>query len=88
MNSMPPMNPKQYYAGLTDAAKDLVAQEKRGSVSADVDFGVMPACAYCHENIEPPKKVMRCAACKAVLYCSKEVMIISIHVQSGHAEHL
>lgn len=61
-----------YFGGLTKAAKELAAIEKRGGRIPDkFDFGVQAACASCKQNIL--QKPMRCAACKAVVYCSKKV---------------
>ncbi|KAK7472199.1 hypothetical protein VKT23_000321 [Stygiomarasmius scandens] len=66
------LTPQQFYKGLNAAGKDLAACEKRGHVPAHYDFGVKEACAACQQHIEPPKKPLRCSACKSVLYCSKE----------------
>lgn len=68
------MSSENYFGGLTKAAKDLAAAEKRGGpIPSHFDFGVQPACASCKQNIPEHQKPLRCAACKAVLYCSKEV---------------
>lgn len=64
---------EQYFGGLTNAAKALMLAEKRGVIPKEMDFGVKEVCAVCKQHIQPPKKVLRCAACKAVIYCSKEV---------------
>ncbi|KAK1226856.1 hypothetical protein PQX77_010160 [Marasmius sp. AFHP31] len=67
------MDSSSYFGMLTNAAQDLVKAEQRGGpIPAKFDFGVKEACAGCKENIEPPKKVLRCAACRSVLYCSAE----------------
>ncbi|KAK0481346.1 hypothetical protein IW261DRAFT_1470377 [Armillaria novae-zelandiae] len=66
------MGNMDFFGDLTKGAKKLMAAEKKGRISDDLDFGVMPVCASCKQNIFPPKKPMRCAACKAVIYCSKE----------------
>ncbi|KDR71612.1 hypothetical protein GALMADRAFT_74898 [Galerina marginata CBS 339.88] len=36
------------------------------------EFSAGQVCASCKENIVPPKKILRCSACKAVIYCSAE----------------
>lgn len=72
------MSPESYFGGLTKAAKDLAAAEKRGGpIPAKFDFGVQVACAGCKQNILEPKKPLRCTACKSVMYCSKEVCLSS-----------
>lgn len=68
-----------YFASIRDGAKELMAAEKAGHVPPDVDFGVQAVCASCKEYIMPPKKALRCTACKSVLYCSKEVGLPSLH---------
>lgn len=71
------VNSETYYLALKNAAKGLIAAEKRGQVpdTPQFDFGVTECCAACQQPIRPPKKVLRCGACKAVIYCSKEVNI-------------
>ncbi|KAG5647149.1 hypothetical protein DXG03_001104 [Asterophora parasitica] len=60
-----------YFGGLTLAGKELTAAEKRGGpLPPKFDFGVKEVCASCKENVMPPKKILRCSACKAVIYCS------------------
>ncbi|KAJ8087268.1 hypothetical protein PM082_006098 [Marasmius tenuissimus] len=72
-NLLASMDSSSYFGMLTNAAQDLVKAEQRGGpIPAKFDFGVKEACAGCKENIEPPKKVLRCAACRSVLYCSAE----------------
>ncbi|KAF8887265.1 hypothetical protein CPB84DRAFT_1684728 [Gymnopilus junonius] len=67
------LNSEVYFGSLTQAAKDLSAAENRGGpIPAKFDFSVQEVCAACKQNITPPKKILRCAACKAVIYCSKE----------------
>ena len=66
-----------YFGGLTRAAKDLDRLEKAGETvpsTGKYDFSVNDACSTCHQNIQGTKKALRCSACKAVLYCSKEVI--------------
>lgn len=63
-----------YFGSLTEAAKELTAAEKRGGpIPAKFDFSVQQVCASCMRNVRPPKKSLRCSACKAVIYCSSEV---------------
>ncbi|THH32861.1 hypothetical protein EUX98_g1354 [Antrodiella citrinella] len=70
---MPRLTSKQYFGALTSAAQELTLAEKSGlPIPARFDFGTKEVCAYCQQNIEPPKKPLRCSACKAILYCSKE----------------
>ncbi|RDB24278.1 Zinc finger MYND domain-containing protein 15 [Hypsizygus marmoreus] len=60
-----------YFGSLTKAAKELAAADKRGGpLPARFDFSVKEVCAACKQNIESPKKILRCSACKAVIYCS------------------
>lgn len=65
---------KLYFGSLTEAARELTAAEQHGGpIPARFDFSVQEACASCMQNIKPPKKLLRCSACRAVLYCSSEV---------------
>ncbi|SJL13376.1 uncharacterized protein ARMOST_16818 [Armillaria ostoyae] len=66
------MENMDFFGDLTKGAKKLMAAEKKGRIPDDLDFGVVAVCASCKQNILPPKKPMRCASCKAVIYCSKE----------------
>ncbi|KAK0466135.1 uncharacterized protein EV420DRAFT_1510022, partial [Desarmillaria tabescens] len=63
------MGNMDFFGDLTKGAKKLMAAEKKGHIPDDLDFGVMPVCASCKQNIIPPKKPLRCTACKA---CSKQ----------------
>lgn len=68
------MNSESYFGSLTTAAKELTALEKRGGpIPAKFDFAVEEVCARCMQDIKFPKKIFRCATCKAVIYCSAEV---------------
>ncbi len=70
------MGNMDFFGDLTKGAKKLMAAEKKGRIPDDLDFGVVAVCASCKQNIFPPKKPMRCASCKAVIYCSREVCAI------------
>ncbi|KAF9040178.1 hypothetical protein BDZ89DRAFT_1060578 [Hymenopellis radicata] len=48
-----------YFGSLTTGAKSLIEAEKSGRSTEHLDFGVAAMCASC-------------AACKAIIYCSKE----------------
>ncbi len=68
------MNSDFYFLWLTECAQELVAAEKHGGpLDPKFTFPAKEACATCMEPILPPKKVLRCSACKSVLYCSSEV---------------
>ncbi|KAF9040270.1 hypothetical protein BDZ89DRAFT_944960 [Hymenopellis radicata] len=61
-----------YFGSLTRGAKSLIEAEKSGRSTEHLDFGVAAVCASCKQTILPPKKLLRCTACKAIIYCSKE----------------
>lgn len=78
------MNSESYFASLTRAAKELTALEKSGApIPAKFDFGVQEVCAACMQNIKPPKKALRCSACKAVIFCNAEVRLSKIEAWSA-----
>ncbi|KZW03620.1 hypothetical protein EXIGLDRAFT_664199 [Exidia glandulosa HHB12029] len=64
------LTPEAYFGQLYKGARELKAAEKRGVVPDSIDFSVQEVCAACKNNITPPTKPKRCAACKSVLYCS------------------
>ncbi|KAJ3887176.1 hypothetical protein GG344DRAFT_56148 [Lentinula edodes] len=47
---------------------------------ASFDFANSQICAWCKQSIEPPKKPLRCSACKAPIYCSAKVYIFDSFV--------
>ncbi|KAF9065207.1 hypothetical protein BDP27DRAFT_71116 [Rhodocollybia butyracea] len=68
------MDSSMYFGLSTKLAKELVQAEQSGKPipAGRFDFGVETACAGCKENIMPPKKISRCSACQAALYCSTQ----------------
>ncbi|KAK7472192.1 hypothetical protein VKT23_000314 [Stygiomarasmius scandens] len=83
------LSPDQYYFSINALGKDLAACEKRGSVPSDYDFGVQEVCICCRQSILPPKKPLRCSACKAVLYCSQQCSKRAWNIPDppGHPTH-
>ena len=69
------MNNQSYFNMITKFAKELTDAEKRGGPLPDMfkRLKTQDACATCLQNILPPKKALRCSACKAVIYCSAAV---------------
>jgi hypothetical protein len=68
-------SPEWYFGDLTKKAKKLVQYEKSGKpIPKDIDFAVAPTCLYCQKTLMV-EKPNRCSACKAVLYCGKEVIL-------------
>ncbi|KAF9065209.1 hypothetical protein BDP27DRAFT_1298363 [Rhodocollybia butyracea] len=61
-----------YFSIPTKLAKELIQAEQSGKPipAGKFDFGVDAVCAGCREYIMPPKKISRCSACKAIIYCS------------------
>lgn len=71
-----------YFGVTTKDAKELLRAEQSGKPipAGKFDFGVDAVCAGCREFIRPPKKILRCSACKAVIYCSGQVCAICFYM--------
>ena len=65
-------NSGSYFNDITAKAQDLIAREQKpGFKPTDVDFSTVVACSFCQNHIMGKK--LSCSACKAPIYCSKEV---------------
>lgn len=70
-----------YFNKITKGAKDLIKAEQSGKpMPASFDFANSQICAWCKQSIEPPKKPLRCSACKAPIYCSAKVYVFDSFV--------
>lgn len=58
------------FGELLSSFSDMRRNEAYGAT-----LGGSEQCAGCKQEIKPPKKVMRCSACKSVTYCSQQVRL-------------
>ncbi|KAK7043322.1 zinc finger MYND domain-containing protein 15 [Favolaschia claudopus] len=64
------LSPEIFFGGIVKCAKALIEAEKNGTAdTSEYDYSVEATCFVCRQ---PVFKVLRCSACKAIIYCGKE----------------
>ncbi|GJE94315.1 zinc finger MYND domain-containing protein [Phanerochaete sordida] len=67
------LTPEAFFGSIVQKAHMLEQLERSGKpIPENIEFGITHRCAKCDIDIEPPRKIMRCSACKAVVYCSQK----------------
>lgn len=73
------MDSGTYFGGITGEAQKLLKAERQpGFNPTDFDFTTVLTCSFCRSYIEGKK--LSCSACKAPIYCSKEVRLFTVVV--------